>query len=104
MARGRRGRSKGYDFLDGMMMDIVKESPKPMPPLGISFMVNEKSKDVVNFNIVKQHLDLLVTHKKIFKGEITENNNKAKYPINIRRKDKVKTVVYWSKPIHSTFL
>ena len=80
-----RGRNIGYDFLDGMIIKILKESPKPLQPLGISFVVNEKAKRLVGFNIIKQHLDFLVSRKKIFKDEIVENDNKI--------------VVYSLKPI-----
>jgi len=81
-----RGRNIGYNFLDGMIITILRESPNPLQPLGISFIVNERARRLVGFNIIKRHLNFLVTHKKIFKGEIVENDNKI--------------VVYWSEPIH----
>jgi hypothetical protein len=81
-----RGRNVGYGFLDGVITTILRESSKPLQPLGISFMINERARRLVGFNTVKQRLNFLVTRKKIFKGEIGEDDNK--------------TVVYWSKPIH----
>ncbi len=81
-----RGRSIGYDFLDQMIMVILRESPEPLQPLNINFKINERSRRVVGFNVIKQHLDFLVVCKKIFKSEVTGDDNKI--------------IVYWSKPIH----
>ena len=85
MARGRRRRI-GHDFLDQMIIDILRESPEHLQPLNINFKINERSRRVVGFNVIKQHLDFLVACKKIFKSEVTGNDNKI--------------VMYWSKPIH----
>jgi len=81
-----RGRNIGYDFLDQMITAILRESPEPLQPLNINFRVNERSRRVVGFNVIKQHLNFLVACKKIFKSEVTGDDNKI--------------VLYWSKPIH----
>ena len=81
-----RCRSMDYDFLDQMIMVILRESPEPLQPLNINFKINERSRRVIRFNVIKQHLEFLVTCKKIFKSEVTGNDNKI--------------IVYWSKPIH----
>lgn len=81
---GKRS-NKGHELLDGMIMAVLRESVEPLQPLGINYIVNDKTKKLVGLNIVRQRLDVLATGKKIFKGEIMRDDKKF--------------VVYWSKPM-----
>ncbi|HKZ45126.1 MAG TPA: hypothetical protein VJ343_00300 [archaeon] len=60
-----RGRGVDYISLDSMILNILKEAEVPMKPLGVSFKVNEKAGKIINLNVIKSHLDGLVTKKKV---------------------------------------
>lgn len=60
-----RGRGVDYISLDSMILNILKEAEMPMKPLGVSFKVNEKAGKIINLNVIKSHLDSLVTKKKV---------------------------------------
>ncbi len=66
-----RGRATGHDFVDPMILDILKESKIPMSILGINYRINGNIGKTVNINAVRNHLLLLVKSKKI-----SENLNK----------------------------
>lgn len=62
-----RGKGFDYNFLDSMILDILKEASAPMPALGVSFKVNEKAGRIISLNVVKHHLNALVDKKKVLK-------------------------------------
>jgi len=59
------GRNAGYDFLDPMIINILKQSTAPLTLLGISFKVNENIGRVINLNVIKSHLNFLVRKKEV---------------------------------------
>jgi repressor of nif and glnA expression len=58
-------RSAGHDFLDPMILKILKESKIPMSTLGINYRINEAVGKTINLNIVRNHLIFLLNNKKI---------------------------------------
>jgi len=73
-----RGRSIDYEFLDNVILHVLRESEVPMQVLGVSFKVNEKCKRIVNLNAVKDRLSSLTEKKKI-----------------LRKMDKDENTFYW---------
>jgi len=69
-----RGRSIDYEFLDNIILHILRETEVPMQVLGVSFKVNEKCGRIVNLNSVKDRLENLVDKKKILKKMNKEEN------------------------------
>lgn len=63
-----RRRNNDYCFIDPMIMDILEKAEVPMQPLCVSFKVNEMSGKIINLNVVKNHLELLVEKKKVVKN------------------------------------
>jgi repressor of nif and glnA expression len=76
-----RGKGFDYSFLDSMILNILKESSVPMPVLGISFKVNEKSGKIIGLNVIKHHLNALVDKKKVLKN-IRRDDGIVHYTIN----------------------
>lgn len=62
-----RGRGVNHNFLDSIIIQVLKESTVPMQALGISFKVNEETGKIINLNVVKNHLNNLVDKKKILR-------------------------------------
>ncbi len=62
-----KGKSNDYCFIEPMIIDILEKSEMPIQPLCISFKINEMSGKIVNLNVVKSHLDELVTRRKVIK-------------------------------------
>jgi hypothetical protein len=60
-----RGRLPGHDFVEPMILKILKISVIPMSTLAINYRVNENVGRTINLNIIKNHLTFLVEHKKI---------------------------------------
>jgi len=60
-----RGRGVNHNFLDSIIVRVLKESTVPMQALGVSFKVNEETGKIINLNVVKNHLNNLVDKKKI---------------------------------------
>ncbi len=63
-----RRRSSDYCFIDPMIMDILQKSEEPVQALCVSFRVNEMSGKIINLNVVKNHLELLVEKRKVVKN------------------------------------
>lgn len=76
-----RGRGVDYISLDSLILNVLRECPVPMRPLGISFKVNEKSGRIINLNVIKSHLDSLVTKNKILK-KVKKVDESVHYRIN----------------------
>ena len=55
----------GHDFVEPMILNILKVSEIPMSILSINYRVNEGAGRVVNLNIIKQRLMFLMEKKKI---------------------------------------
>lgn len=66
-----RGRNSGYDFLDPLILKILKESSMPMSTLGVNYRVNENVGRTINLNVIRNHLLFLKKSRKI-----SENINK----------------------------
>ena len=63
-----RRRSSDYCFIDPMIMDVLQKSESPVQALCVSFKVNEMSGQIINLNVVKNHLETLVEKKKVVKN------------------------------------
>ena len=59
------GRCSGDDFLNPMILKILKDSKIPMSTLGINYRINEGMGRIVNLNVVRNHLVVLLKDKKI---------------------------------------
>jgi repressor of nif and glnA expression len=68
-----RGRTSGHDFVEPMILDILKESKVPMSTLAVNYRVNETSGRTVNLNVIRDHLIFLVRSKKISESLDKEN-------------------------------
>ena len=68
-----RGRASGHDFVDPMILRILKESKDPMSILGINYRVNGSAGKTINLNIIRNHLLFLVKSKKISQNIDKEN-------------------------------
>ena len=80
-----RGRNVNHTFLDSIIIHVLKESPVPMQVLGISFKVNEETGKIINLNVVKNHLNILVDKKKVL-TKVDKSNGSIHYKINKRIK------------------
>ena len=60
-----RGRTAGHDFVEPMILKILKESRVPMSTLAVNYRVNESAGRTVNLNVIKNHLTFLVKNKKV---------------------------------------
>jgi len=69
-----RGRLPSHDFVEPMILNILKESGVPMPALAINYKVNEAAGRAINLNVIKNHLIFLVKNKKIFESLDKEND------------------------------
>jgi repressor of nif and glnA expression len=63
-----RRRSSDYCFIDPMIMDVLQKSEEPVQALCVSFKVNEMSGKIINLNVVKNHLEILVEKKKVIRN------------------------------------
>jgi len=68
-----RGRASGHDFVDPMIITILKESKRSMSTLGINYRVNETVGRTINLNVIRDHLLFLVKNKKISESLDKEN-------------------------------
>ena len=64
-------RSSGHDFMDPMVLKILRETRTRLSILGINYLINGIVGRTINLNVVKNHLLFLVKDKKI-----SENVNK----------------------------
>ena len=60
-----RGRVAGNDFVDPIILKILKESKSPMSMLGINYRVNNDASRTINLNVIRNHLLFLMKTKKI---------------------------------------
>ena len=69
-----RGISSGHDFVEPMILKILKESGVSMSTLAINYKVNEAAGRTINLNVIKNRLIFLVKNKKIFESLDKEND------------------------------
>ena len=69
-----RGRVPSHDFVEPMILNILKESRVFMSALAINYRVNEAAGKTINLNAIRNHLTLLVKNKKIFESLDKEND------------------------------
>jgi hypothetical protein len=62
-----RGRNPDYNFVEPMILKILKKSGVSMPNLAINYHVNENIGRAVSLNDIKKNLVFLVNRKKISK-------------------------------------
>lgn len=55
----------GYDFVDPMVLKILREAKTPLSLLGINYLINGIVERTINLNIIKNHLIFLVKEKKV---------------------------------------
>jgi len=67
------GRISGTDFVEPMILQILKNSLIPMSTLAINYWVNENCGKIINLNVIKNNLAFLVDHKKISQKMNSEN-------------------------------
>jgi len=53
------------DFVEPMILKILKMSRIPMSVLSINYHVNERAGKSINLNVIKSNLTFLVSHNKI---------------------------------------
>ena len=69
-----RGRAPSYDFIEPMILNILKESRVSMSTLAINYKVNEAARKPINLNVIRNHLIFLVKNKKILENLDKEND------------------------------
>jgi repressor of nif and glnA expression len=69
-----RGRVPSNDFVEPMILKILKESKVSMSALAINYMVNESSGRTINLNVIRNHLIFLMKNKKIFESLDKKND------------------------------
>ena len=65
------------EFVEPMILNILKASKIPMSTLSINYRINERAGKTINLNVVKRNLIFLVNHKKI--SEKTDRINGVVY-------------------------
>ena len=73
-------RVSGYNFVDPLILKILKESKVSMSTLGINFRVNEVVGRTINLKVIRDHLMFLVKDKKISES-LDEENSVAYYKL-----------------------
>lgn len=61
------------DFVEPMILKILKMSKSPMTTMSINYRVNESAGKTVNLKVIKNILTSLVDSKKISEGTNEEN-------------------------------
>jgi len=74
-------RAPRQDFVEPMILKILKISEIPMSILAINFRVNERAGRTVNLNDIKNNLTFLVDHKKISQ-KLDKGNGVVYYKLN----------------------
>lgn len=69
-----RGRVPSHDFVEPMILKILRESRVSMSALAINYRVNEAAGRTINLNVIRKHLIFLVKNKKIFESLDKEND------------------------------
>jgi len=75
------GRLPGHDFVEPMILSILKVSEIPMSILSINYRVNEGAGRTINLNVIKQRLTFLVGKKKISE-KLDKRNGVVYYKLN----------------------
>jgi repressor of nif and glnA expression len=68
------GRVASHDFVDPMILKILKESRVSLSTLAINYKVNEAAGRTINLNVIRNHLIFLVKNKKIFENLDKKND------------------------------
>lgn len=68
------------DFVEPLILKILKISEIPMSTLSINYRVNERAGRTINLNVVKSNLTFLVNHKKISE-KLDEKNGIVYYKL-----------------------
>lgn len=63
-----RGRAPSHDFVDPVILKILKESGVSMSALAINYRVNEAAGRTIYLNVIRNHLIFLVKNKKILEN------------------------------------
>jgi hypothetical protein len=61
------GRTSGYDFVEPLILKILRESKGSMTTLAINYRVNQSVGRTINLKIVQNHLIFLAKKEKISK-------------------------------------
>lgn len=72
-------RSTGFDFVDPLIIKILKASKCPMSTLAINYRINEAVGRTINLNVVRNRLIFLLNNKKI--SESTNDEGIVYYKI-----------------------
>jgi hypothetical protein len=72
-----RGRASSHDFIEPLILKILKESKVPMSTLAVNYRVNESSGRTVNLNAIRENLLFLTKSKKI--SESFDKDNGVTY-------------------------
>ena len=72
-----RERLSGYNFVDPLILKILRDSKISMSTLGINFRINEAVGRTVNLKVIRDHLIFLVKDKKI--SESLDEDNGVTY-------------------------
>ena len=75
-----RGRVPVHDFVEPLILKILKVSKIPMSTLAVNYRVNERAGRTVNLNVVKNNLTFLVKKEKI-SGKLDEENGVVYYKL-----------------------
>ena len=69
----RKGTVPRIDFVEPMILKILKTSEIPMTVLSINYHVNERAGKTINLKVIKNSLTFLVNNKKISERIDKEN-------------------------------
>ena len=72
------GRISSIDFIEPMILKILKNSEIPMSTLAINYRVNENIGKIINMHVIKTNLMFLVNHNKI-SGKLNSENKVVYY-------------------------
>jgi hypothetical protein len=75
-----KGRASGHDFVDPLILKILKGSKVPLSTLGINYKVNENVGRTINLNVIRDHLIFLVENRKISES-LDERNGVIYYKL-----------------------
>lgn len=69
-----RARGSDYNFVEPMILKVLKESKTSMSTLAINYRVNEAAGRTVNLNVIRNHLIFLVKNRKVLESLDEEND------------------------------
>ncbi|TAL47384.1 hypothetical protein EPN87_02955 [archaeon] len=70
-------RSSGHDFVDPIILKVLKQSKRSMSVLGINYMVNGIAEKTINLNVINEHMKLMVKARKV--SETLKKSTGVKY-------------------------